>query len=554
MAHGETVQKDESAARKTKLHEGDATFKTDSGIPVKGFYRPEDNEEAGFNYVSDLNDPGAYPFTRGIDRDMYREKTWTETVYMGYGTGEDCNGRLKSAIREAQHMGLYIALDLPTQLGYDSDHPVSEGEVGRVGVAVDSLADIEALFDGIDFTRLRFIGAPAMGIGPFVIALYLALGEKRGLSPDRYTVSITNDILREYITRGTYIFSPAVGLKLTTDCLEYCARRLPHWKPIQVHGHSLREAGGTAMQEIAFSLAFGFAYVQSAVERGVGVDQLAPQFGFRLTACMDLFEEAAKFRAVRKLWAKLLKERFGAAKPESCALDIQIGTSGASLTAQQPMNNIVRVTIEALAAVLGGVQQVRTCAMDEALSVPSEETLRLTLRTQQIIAHESGVNKTADPLAGSYYVEHLTRELEKGAMEYLKKVEQAGGAVRAVENGFFHREIEEASYRRQKEIEAGERVIVGVNRYQTDEKVAINIVRRNPETERKQLENLQRVRERRDNRAVADALAVLKEQEAAGANSIGPMLAAVKAYATVGEIFDVLKSVHGEYDEGRRFY
>lgn len=547
----------DGAKAKDKQGAGKASgsqFRTDSGFPIKAFYSPADLERIGFDYGTDLNDPGKAPFTRGIDRDMYREKSWTETVYMGYGTAEECNQQLKAVVKEGQNIGLHVAMDLPTQLGYDSDHPNAEGEVGRVGVAIDSLADVEALFDGIDITRLRHIGAPAMAIGPFVAALYIALGEKKGLRADEYSVNITNDVLREYISRGTYIFAPRVGLKLTTDVLEHCARHLPHWRPIQVHGHSLREAGGTALQEIAFSLAFGFAYVESVTARGINVDDFAPQFGFRLTACMDLFEEAAKFRAVRKLWAKLLKERYGASKPESLALDIQIGTSGASLTAQQPLNNVVRVTIEAMAAVLGGVQQVRACAMDEALSVPSEDSLRLALRTQQIIAHESGINKTADPLAGSYYVEPLTHELQKGALEYLEKIDKVGGAVRAVETGFFQREIEEASYARQKKIQTGESVIVGVNRYQTDEKVAIKVVRRNPDVEKRQLEKLKELRAKRDNSAVASALAALEENERSGANSIEPMLSAVKQYATVGEIFHVLRSVYGDYTEASRIY
>jgi methylmalonyl-CoA mutase, N-terminal domain len=529
-------------------------FHTDSGIPVKAFYGPEDLENKGFNYIKDLNDPGQPPFTRGIDPDMYRHKPWTETIYMGYGTAEDCNRRLRDVVKQGQNIGLYVALDLPTQLGYDSDHPAAEGEVGRVGVAVDSLADIEALFEGVDFTRLRHIGAPAMANGPLVIAMLMALGEKRGVTPDKYVVSITNDVLREYITRGTYIFSPDVGLKLTTDVLEYCAHHFPHWKPLQVHGHSLREAGGTAIQEIAFSLAFAFAYIESVVARGVHVDEFAPQFGFRLTCCMDLFEEVAKLRTVRKLWSKLLKERYGASRKESLALDIQIGTSGSSLTAQQPLNNVVRVTIEALAAVLGGVQQVRACAMDEALSVPSEESLRLALRTQQIIALESGVSKTVDPLAGSYYLEYLTRELESRVMEYLKKVDRLGGALKAVEQGYFQREIEDASYKRQKEIQDGDHIIVGLNQYQVEENVPIKVVKRNPEVEKRQRENLAKLKARRDNNAVTSALADLKEKETANANSIEPILNAVKQYATVGEIFDTLRSVHGAFVESIRFY
>jgi methylmalonyl-CoA mutase N-terminal domain/subunit len=485
---------------------------------------------------------------------MYREKAWTESVYMGYGLAEDCNIRLKDVAKQGQNMGVHIALDLPTQLGLDSDDPTAEGEVGRVGVAVDSLADIETLFDGVDFTRLQYIGAPAMAIGPLIIAMLLALGERRGISPEKYTVNITNDVLREYISRCTYIFPPDVGLKLTTDVLEYCARHTPHWKPLQVHGHSLREAGGTAIQEIAFSLAFAFAYVESVLARGVNVDEFAPQFKLRLTSCMDVFEEAAKFRAVRKLWAKLLKERYGASKKESLALGIDIGTSGASLTAQQPLNNVVRVTIEALAAVLGGVQMVRACAMDEALSVPTEESLRLALRTQQIIACESGVSRTVDPLAGSYYVEYLTRKLEESAMEYLEKIDLLGGAVKAVEQGYFQREIENASYARQKDIQDGKYIVVGVNRYEVEENVPIKIVKRNPEVESRQKEKLAKLKATRDNGAVKSALAVLKKKAAANNNSIEPILNAVKQYATVGEIFATLESVYGAYREGVRYY
>jgi methylmalonyl-CoA mutase N-terminal domain/subunit len=485
---------------------------------------------------------------------MYRDKPWTETVYMGYGEAEGCNLRLKSTLREARNIGLYIAMDLPTQMGYNSDNSLAEGEVGRVGVAIDSLKDLEGLFNDIPIQDLRYVGTTAFAIGPLMISMFLALGEKRGIAPEKYRVKIANDSLREYITRGTYIFPPKPALRLTTDAIEYCARYLPHWQAIHVHGHSLREAGGNAVQEIAFSLAFALAYIDSTVKRGLTVDEVAPQFTFRLTSCMDFFEEVAKFRAVRSLWAKILRERYGTQNENTLTLGLEIGTSGSSLTAQQPLNNVVRVTIEALAAVLGGVQQVRTCAMDEALSIPSEDSLRLALRTQQIIAHESGVTRTVDPLGGSYYLEHLTGRLELEALEYLNKIDKMGGVLSALEQRFLQSEIERVSYRRQTELEKGERIVVGVNAFQSTEKIDIKLVKRDPEVERKQKESLNRLKAERDNRMVNTALIHLKQKASEDGNLILPILDAVRVYATVGEICDVLRSIYGEYEQGTRSF
>ena len=445
-------------------------------------------------------------------------------------------------------------IDIPTQLGLDSDNPLASAEVGRVGVAIDSLRDMETLFDNVDIRRLRFIGAPAFAIGPIMLAMFMALGERKGIAPTDYVVNIANDSLKEFVSRGTYIFPPKPALKLTTDVIEYCARNSPSWMPVHVHGGSLRDAGSTSVQELGFSLAFLLAYVKSTLERGLGVDDFVHTFGLRLYTEMDFFEAVAKFRAVRKIWAKLMKERFGAKNENSLKLDLQISTSGATLTAQQPMNNIVRVTLQALAAVLGGGQKIRCAAMDEALSIPTQEALKVALRTQQIIFHETGVSKTIDPLGGSYYLEYLTKKIEEGAMAYVRKIDDMGGILAALEKRFIQSEIERASYEFQRKVEEGKRVVVGVNEYVEKEEIPINIVRRDPGVIKAQTEKLMVLKKERDNGRVKGTLSMLKEKANHGENLILPILDTVKAYATVGDITNTLKEVYGEYQEGSTIY
>lgn len=529
-------------------------FLTDSGIPVAPVYTPEHLEKILFDYDNDLGLPGSWPYTRGIDSEMYRAGQWIESVYMGFGSPEDSNKKLRNVLKEGREIGLHVAIDIPTQLGLDSDNPLAFAEVGRVGVAIDSLEDMEILFDDVDIRRLRFIGTPAYAIGPIMLAMFIALGEKKGVAPNNYVVNLANDSLKEFVSRGTFIFPPKPALKLTTDVIEYCAKNSPSWTPVHVHGGSLRDAGSTSIQEVGFSLAFALAYVKSTLERGLDIDDFVNSFSIRLYSEMDFFEAVAKFRAIRKMWARLMKERFGAKNEKFLKLDLQIATSGASLTAQQPMNNIVRVTLQAFAAVLAGGQKIRCAAMDEALSTPTEETLKLALRTQQIIFHESGVAKTVDPLGGSYYLEYLTKKMEEGAMAYVKKVDDIGGILPALEQRFFQSEIEKASYQFQKEVEEGKRVIVGVNEYFEKEEIPIKIVRRDPCVMKGQIEKLKTLKKERDNDRVKATLRTLKEKANHEENLVLSILDAVRAYATVGEITDTLKEVYGEYREGSTIY
>ena len=529
-------------------------FVTDSGLPIETVYTPEHLKKISFDYATDLGLPGKWPYTRGIDSEMYRDRQWIQTIYMGFGSPEDSNKKLKNALKEGKEIGLYVALDLPTQLGLDSDNPIGSADVGRVGVAIDSLRDMEILFDNIDIEALRFIGTTAFSIGPIMLAMFIALGEKKGITSGKYIVKLANDSLKEFVSRGTYIFPQKVALKLTTDVIEYCAKNAPSWQPVMVHGGSFKDAGSTSIQEIGFSLAFIIAYIESTLERGLDLDDFVHMFTLRMYTGMDFFEEVAKFRALRKLWAELMRERFEAKTERSLKLDIQIATSGASLTAQQPINNIVRVTIQAFAAVLAGAQQIRCAAMDEALSTPTEEALKTALRTQQIIFHESGVARTVDPLGGSYYVECLTHKIGEGAMEYVKKVDEMGGVLPAMEKRFFHSEIEKASYKYQKEIEEGTRVVVGVNEYVEEEEISIEAVRRDPNVLKNQTEKLKRLKSERDNDRVKDKLRILKEMANNGDNLVSPIIDAVKTYATIGEITDALTKVYGKYHEGSIYY
>jgi len=517
-------------------------FTTGSGIPVQRLYTPAD---VPVDYLNDLGFPGEYPFTRGVQPTMYRGRFWTMRQYAGYGTAEESNRRYRYLLENGQS-GLSVAFDLPTQIGYDSDSPYAEGEVGKVGVAIDTLADMETLFDGIPLDKVSTsmtINAPAA----VLLAMYIAVAEKQGVRPAQLAGTIQNDILKEYAARGTYIFPPGPSMRLVTDIFAYCAREVPRWNTISISGYHIREAGSTAAQEVGFTLANGIAYVEAAIRAGLEVDTFAPQLSFFFNAHSDFFEEVAKFRAARRLWARIMRERFKAQNPKSWMLRFHTQTGGSTLTAQQPMNNVVRVALQAFAAVCGGTQSLHTNSMDEALALPTEESVRVALRTQQIIAYESGVAGTIDPLAGSYYVEHLTSEIERQAMDYIAKIDELGGAVRAIERGYMQREIQEAAYLFQRQVEGGERVIVGVNRFQVDEPPPTNLLRVDPEVQEAQRRKLAEVRARRDQAAVDRALAELRAAATGTDNLMPPILAAVRTYATLQEICDVLRGVFGEY-------
>jgi len=520
-------------------------FLTTSGVAVKGLYRPDD--VAALDYNRDLGDPGCYPFTRGIHATMYRGRLWTMRQFAGFGTAEETNQRFRYLLKEGQ-TGLSVAFDLPTLMGYDSDHPRAEGEVGVEGVAVSSLADMETLFDGIPLdqvTTSMTINAPAI----VIFAMYLAVAEKQGVPFDKLSGTIQNDILKEYIAQNEWIFPPKPSMRLITDIFAYCAEHVPRWNTISISGYHIREAGATALQELAFTLANGREYVRAGIAAGLDVDAFAPRLSFFFNSHNDLFEEVAKFRAARRVWAKLMREEFGAKNPRSWMLRFHTQTAGCSLTAQQPYNNIIRTTIQALAAVLGGTQSLHTNSLDEALSLPTEEAVRIALRTQQIIAEESGVANTVDPLGGSYFVEALTNQMERGVWDYFRRIDELGGVIPAIEQGFFQREIADAAYEYQRRIESGEQIIVGVNAYTIEEETPIPILKIGPEIEAKQRERLARVRRERNAARVKAALAEVRRAAQDGDNLVPPILEAVKAYATLGEIIDELRGVFGEYEE-----
>lgn len=529
----------------SRFPERKAKFATDSGIEVKRIYTPEDVQD--LNYLNDLGFPGQYPFTRGVQPTMYRGRFWTMRQYAGFGDAEESNARYKYLLSQGQ-TGLSIAFDLPTQIGYDSDHPLAEGEVGKVGVAISSLADMEVLFNEIPLDKVSTsmtINAPAA----VLLAMYIAVAEKQGVSMDKLNGTIQNDILKEYVARGTYIFPPEPSMRLITDIFAFCSENIPKWNTISISGYHIREAGSTAAQEIAFTLADGIAYVEAAVKAGLDIDDFAPRLSFFFNAHNNLFQEVAKFRAARRLWAKIMKERFNAKNPKSWQLRFHTQTGGSTLTAQQPDNNIVRVALQALEAVLGSTQSLHTNSRDEALSLPTEDSVRIALRTQQIIAYESGVADTVDPLAGSYYVEALTDEIEKKAMEYIKKIDDLGGAPKAIEKGFIQKEIQDAAYKYQKAIESEEIVVVGVNKFQTEEEPPKNILKVDPAVAEKQKARLAKLRKERDNEKVKEALASV-EKAAQGEENLMPyIIEAVKSYATLGEICDVLRNVFGVYQE-----
>lgn len=520
----------------------DTNFRT-SSTEVEPLYTPE--HTADLDYDRDLGYPGEYPYTRGIQTTGYRGRLWSIRQYAGYGTPEETNERFKFLLKEGQP-GLSVAFDLPTQLGYDSDNPLSQGEVGKVGVAIDTLADMETMFGGIPLDEVSTsmtINAPAA----VLVAMYAVVGQKQGVPQDRIAGTAQNDVLKEYVARGTYIYPPKPSLRLAADLMAYCSKELPRFNAISISGYHIRDAGSTAVQEMAFTFANAIAYIEATMQRGVSVDEVAPRISWIFNTQNNFLEEVAKYRALRRMWARLLRERFKAQDPKSWMFRTHVQTGGATLTAQQPEVNIIRATLQALSTVLGGVQSLALSCYDEALALPTEEAQRIAVRTQQVIAYESGVPNTNDPLGGSYYVEHLTNELEKKAWEYLDKIEDMGGAVAAIETGYYQREIQEASYAYQREIDEGSRVIVGVNRFQNEEEEPQMIFRVNPAAEKAQIERLNAARAGRDEAAVKASLENLRSACNDGANLMYPIVEAVKTYASVGEICDVMRDVFGDY-------
>jgi methylmalonyl-CoA mutase N-terminal domain/subunit len=520
----------------------DTDFRTSSG-EVQPLYTPEDVTEVGYN--RDIGFPGEYPYTRGVQATGYRGRLWSIRQYAGYGTAAETNERFKFLLREGQP-GLSVAFDLPTQLGYDSDDPLSMGEVGKVGVAIDTLADMETMFEGIPLDQVSTsmtINAPAS----VLVAMYAVVGQKQGVPQDSIAGTAQNDVLKEYVARGTYIYPPKPSLRLAADLMSYCARELPRFNAISISGYHMRDAGCTAAQEMAFTFANAIAYIEASLERGVGVDDIGPRISWIFNTQNNFLEEIAKYRALRRMWAKIMRERFKAEDPRSWMLRTHVQTGGATLTAQQPENNIVRAALQALATTLGGVQSLALSCYDEALALPTEEAQRIAVRTQQVIAYESGIANTADPLGGSYYIEWLTNELERKAWEYLERVEDIGGAVEAIESGYYQREIQEASYAYQQAIDEGRKVIVGVNKFARVDEEPPFIFRPNPESERAQIDRLNRVRDERDQAEVDAALSRLEEASRDGENMMYPIVEAVKAYASVGEICGVMRRVFGDY-------
>jgi len=518
-------------------------FTTVSGMPIERLYTPMDMES--LDYPRDLGFPGEFPFTRGIHSTGYRGRLWTMRQYAGFGAAEESNKRYKYLLEQGQ-TGLSVALDLPTQVGYDSDHPLAEGEVGKAGVPVSSLKDMEILFKGIPLGRVS-TSMTINATAPQVLAMYFAIAEKQEVALDSVRGTVQNDILKEYAARGTYIYPAEPSMRLVTDIIEYCFKNAPNFNTISISGYHVREAGSTAVQELAFTLANGIAYIEAAVKRGLPVDSFAPRISFFFACHNDFFEEIAKFRAARRLWARIMKERFGAKNPRSLLLRYHVQTSGCTLTAQQPFNNIARVTMQALAAVLGGAQSLHTNSFDEALALPSETAVMTALRTQQIIAYESGVANTVDPLGGSYLVEYLTNKIEEEASEYIEKIDEMGGAPSAIQKGFYQKEIADSAYRYQREIEDRKRTIVGLNKFVTDAKVPIKILRVDPEAEKRQIERLRKVRAERNGKKVKEALEKLQKAAEGQENLMPYLFETVKAYATNGEISDTLREVFGEY-------
>jgi methylmalonyl-CoA mutase N-terminal domain/subunit len=534
------------------------SFGTTSGIPSERVYTSDD---VGADYIRDLGFPGEHPFTRGVQPTMYRGRLWTMRQYAGYATAEESNQRYRYLLEQGQ-TGLSVAFDLPTQIGYDPDHELAEGEVGKVGVAISSLEDMEILFDGIPLDEVSTsmtINAPAA----ILLAMYIAVAKKQGVEVSKLRGTIQNDILKEYVARGTYIFPPRHSMRLITDTFRYCRDNLPLWNTISISGYHIREAGSTAVQEVAFTLANAIAYVQAAMQVGLDVDDFAPRLSFFFGAHNNLFEEAAKFRAARRMWARIMRDRFGAQDARSWMMRFHTQTAGCTLTAQQPDNNVVRVTLQALASVLGGTQSLHTNSRDEALSLPTEDSVRIALRTQQIIAHESGVADTIDPLAGSYFVEYLTDEIEKRALEYIEKIDAMGGAVAAIESGYIQRQIQESAYRWQRAVDHKEQIVVGVNEFTISETTSLRLLKVDPALRKRQVARLSALKQQRDNGRVQNLLKELEQTALRQAgdtdtgarpepvrrdgNLLPVILECVEAYATLGEICEVLRRVFGEY-------
>ena len=521
------------------------TIETTSGIPVEPFYRPEDT--AGLAYPEVVGDPGAFPYTRGIYRDMYRERRWTMRQYAGFSSAEESNRRYRYLLAEGT-TGLSVAFDLPTQIGYDSDHALALGEVGRVGVAIDSIDDMRRLFADIPLDRVT-TSMTINSTAAILLSLYLIVAQDQGVPWEKVGGTVQNDILKEYAARGTYIYPPGPSLRLVTDVIAFCADRVPRFNPISISGYHMREAGSTAVQEVAFTLANGLAYTEAALARGLAIDGFAPRLSFFFNAHNNFLEEVAKFRAARRLWAELVKERFAPKNPKSLLLRFHTQTAGSTLTAQQPQNNVVRVALQALAAVLGGTQSLHTNSLDEALGLPTAEAARLALRTQQVIAHESGVADVADPLGGSHVIEAWTDDIVKRARTYIEKIDGMGGAMAALTSGFQQREIADAAYAWQLGVEEKRQLVVGVNAFEAQEETSTEILKIDPEGERRQVERLRAVRERRDSERAKTAVANLVACAGEDRNLMPPILACVQAEVTLGEIADALRGVFGEYEE-----
>ena len=520
-------------------------FQTDSGLTIDPLYAPDDAGGAGDDETGrGIGYPGEFPYTRGVQPNMYRGRIWTMRQYSGYATAADTNRRFRYLLEQGQ-TGLSVAFDLPTQIGYDSDAPQSLGEVGKVGVPICSLEDMETLFDGIPLDRVS-TSMTINATASILLCLYIAAAKGQGVGPEKLNGTLQNDILKEYIARGTYAYPPRPSMRLVVDVFKYCAEHIPRWNTISISGYHIREAGATAVQELAFTFANAIAYVQAAVDAGLPVDDFAPRLSFFFVAQNNLLEEVAKYRAARRMWARIMRERFGAQDPRSLMLRFHTQTAGVTLTAQQPDNNLIRSTVQALAAILGGTQSLHVNSRDEALGLPTEESAQLSLRTQQIIAHESGVADVVDPLGGSWYIESLTDQLEQAALDYIDRIERQGGAVAAIEQGFQALEIGESAYRHQQEVDSGDRAIVGVNRYVSDTPPVGNLLRVNPEVAQQQAQRLQRLRRARDNAAVRASLARLEEAARSADNTLPPTLECVENYCTLGEICQVFRQVFGE--------
>ena len=546
MPNKQEWQKNTLEPLKKQRGERRERFETQSGLEIDTLYTPEEDRD-GSNYNEKLGYPGEYPFTRGVQPNMYRGRIWTMRQYAGFASPEESNRRYRYLLEEGQ-TGLSVAFDLPTQTGYDSDHPLALGEVGRAGVPISSLRDMEVLFEGVPLDKVS-TSMTINATASILLCLYVAVAKKQGLDPTTLNGTLQNDILKEYIARGTYIYPPEPSLRLVTDVFRYCMENVPRWNTISISGYHMSEAGATAVQELAFTFANAIAYVHAALDSGLDVDSFASRLSFFFVAQSNLFEEAAKFRAARRMWAKLMRERFSAESPRSWMLRFHTQTAGATLTAQQPDNNVIRTTLQALSAILGGTQSLHVNSRDEALALPTEESVQLSLRTQQILAHESGVTETVDPLAGSYYVESLTDRLEEAALRYIEEIDRLGGAVAALEQGYQMREIHESAFKHQREVEEEDRIVVGVNRYHAPTPPIRKLQSIDPEETRKQVERVKRVRNERDNANVEATLGRLREVASGTDNTVPAILECVEAYATVGEIADVFREVFGDQGE-----